>query len=186
MAKVKFVGDTRRTVHWTSMGKAKSYSASPGRTITVPDTEVPYLLSFGCFEAVLEERHTTAEKTEVHTFERTRTNPIIKEIKVFENKNKETIINDLTKKVEPEEEKKLEVAVDPIAEVESVVKEEVKVEEPVESIVEEPKVIKVKKNIDYTKLKKSELKKICEKNGLDINGHRDDLIARCVDWEKKN
>jgi len=179
MAKVKYTGEVRRTFTWTSMGVSKSYSVSPGHTLNVPEADMPYLLSFGAFTALVEVTDEQAAKQETEaTFERKKVNPLVSEIRVYATEESTPV--EEKKSPEPIAEKQPE----PVVEAVPVVVPEV--EEPEEEEVEESEEEEEEEErIDYTSFSKKELVKICKERGLATIGKRDDLIARCVNYDNE-
>ena len=166
MVKVRYTGDSKISINWSHMGKTRSFSVSPNQIIKIQEFEVPYILSYGKFQILPKDSNSQPEsqkskeitRVEVKDkMEKIKESPIIKEIHISS-----TIDTSQSKPVVKEEKVKETV-------------KEIKTE-----MKEEKKEVKVVKDIDYTKLKKAELKKICKVRGLSVEGHRDDLIARCV------
>lgn len=157
MAKIKFLGDTRDSFNWTSLGKFKSYSFRPGEIKSVADSDVPYLLSFGKFDIV-----STPPKENV-------TVEVKAPIEV--NIKEEVIRPTVTVEVKKES---------PVIEV--VVDTPVSVPAPAAVVVEESvgKEEEETDPVDYTSFTKKELMKLCKERGLETFGKRDDLIARIV------
>jgi hypothetical protein len=163
MAKVKYVGETRRTFTWTSMGKTMSYSVSPNDIIDLADNQLPYLLSFGNMLVKIQETH-KANKPKVEPVAPVKVDPIIAPV-VVPVPVAAPVVESLPAPAPAEI----------VSEVPSVFVDEE--EEEVESASEE--------KVDYTGMTKSELKKLCKNRGLDTVGNRDDLICNLVGYDRE-
>ena len=52
MAKLKYIGGSKRRVEWNSMGKAFSYTLVPNRVINIPDDQALIAMNFAPFVRV--------------------------------------------------------------------------------------------------------------------------------------
>ena len=162
MAKIKFNGLKRAKITWNSMGKCYSYNVDPGEVIAIAEDQVGHACACGSF-VILSSAKMLAKngpKVNKKTIEATAPIKIVKPLPVVEEQIEE-----------PEE----EVMETVIIEVEDEVEEE-KVEEEVVKVEE--------KKLDYTSIRKKELKDMCKESGLHVGGNRDDLIARLVAFDK--
>lgn len=163
MVKVKYIGSKRESFNWVSMGKAVGYIFNPGETKLIPERDLPYLRSFGTFEAIVREAET--ESTEV----------VVVNVPVETPAQPEPVV---VPEPKPESVGVLEPApiVEPIPTPAAVV-----IPEPVAvPIVEEAEE---EDPVDYTSFNKKELIKLCKERKLDTIGKRDDLIARLVNHD---
>jgi hypothetical protein len=181
MARVKFNGVKKAKVTWCSMGKVYSYNVRPGEVLAIPDDQVNNIRATGSF-LVVSAPHLAKRKPKVNK-------------KVLKKEEPIKVVK-LTPVVEPEPE--VEVVEEPEVEevVEEVENEEIDPDENtkvlpapvvVEEEEEEPVVVEAEdcdKTVDYTSIRKADLKDMCKERGLHVSGNRDDLIARLVAFDK--
>lgn len=189
MVRLQYVGNIKRKIDFTTMGKGYSFSVRPGDIISVPDVAVMACKGCGTFEEV--ERRKPSSKVQVikttvsnndepveetTTIDRTVVDPfdvVEPEDEVedpaddinFDNEEEEVSETDETKEI-------------PIVPVDEVVEahdeahdERAKLENPIDN------------DVDYTAFRKSELKDMCKERSLPVSGNRDDLIARLVNYD---
>lgn len=168
MPKLKYVGDTRRKFSWTSMGKVQSYTVGPNQTISIPEKELPYLMSYGVFRVISDDKAIKEPSKNIekihHKHKISPLASVERIVHVFEDTPSKTV-ESVSEVIEEE--------MNEVEEIEDV--------EEVTDVIEESNTVDNEvKNIDYTSIRKAELKKMCEKRNLDTHGNRDDLIARLV------
>jgi hypothetical protein len=167
MAKVKYNGTLKKKITWNSMGKGYAYNVRPGQIIQVPEDQITNVCGCGSFIVI-----SSASK--------------------LREQGPKIVKKTVQKQVEPTPVKVVKplpvLMVDEPVEVEEVVVNEpvevteVTVDEPVEEREDEDE--ECEKTIDYTSIRKADLKDMCKKNGLKVSGNRDDLIARLVAFDK--
>jgi hypothetical protein len=170
MARVKYNGTNKAKVSWNSMGKAFSYNVRPGEVIAIPDDQVNNIRAAGSF-SIISAPNMGKPKVIKKVIKKETPIKVVKPVPVVEPDPEpvEEPVEDAFEDIDTESETKvLSSAVEDVEEGEDLVDTEEEED----------------KSVDYTSIRKSDLKDMCKERGLHISGNRDDLIARLVAFDK--
>lgn len=189
MSRVKYLGTNKARVSWTSMGRGFSYNVRPGEIIVVPDDQVNNIRAAGSFSIV--SAPSKNQKPKVNKKVIRKEEPVIKKtVKPLPLVEEEPEVEETPEVEDVEEAVECVVEETPEEDFEDVdVNDETKViqipEKPSENVEFVKSPVKGEQpTIDYTSLRKEELKQICKDRGLKVSGNRDDLITRICNFSK--
>lgn len=171
MVRLKYLGNIKKKISFTCMGKGYSYVVNPGDIITIPNSLVMAIKGCGTFEEIERRRPSDKIKVVRTTIEDTKEKveeTIIKRENVSPFEVQEETNNDTEESKDVEETK----------EQEDIIEKEIVIEE--DNIDDEEEN---ENKIDYTSFRKKELKDMCSERNLKTNGNRDDLITRLCNYD---